>query len=473
MLLSLCIAKRNGVWPDMVQDALVPFYSILGGRSMTDSDWLEATDKLPRIDNATHVVRRNPPISNIPAVQLSAVSQVALRTQQEALVSPDASRYKQVRLFSQVAGSVMTEPSVVPDAIAGAEETAAGSPPTPTRKAPQWVGLAFRCAVTLVLFFFLLKSISWPQIWSTLLHLNLSIALVGLVVGLYTLMVSAYQWQCLLRGEQIRIDLTRLANLYLVGIAFNHFLPTSMGGDVVKVYYVAREGKNMAGSASAAIMARITGFLGMLLVAFPALLFWKASISSPVIALFLSLSGLVFLMVLATFCLALLFTRFARTRWLISLISVLVPGFLREKLVHSKILSKGVDIGNTLVASVKKPSSMISSILFGVLFHLVACLNYFSFGMALRMSVPLHFYLVAIPLVSLVAFLPISINGFGLRESAMVFVFSTASVPPATALLLAFVMDIQVLFFGLLGICIYVVMGERQRRESRQRLSQK
>jgi uncharacterized protein (TIRG00374 family) len=327
--------------------------------------------------------------------------------------------------------------------------------------------------VTVVLLVFLLKSISWSQIWSTLLHLDLTIALVGLVVGLYTLMVSAYQWQCLLRGEQIHIDLTRLANLYLVGIAFNHFLPTSVGGDVVKIYYVARESKNMSGSASAAIMARVTGLFGMLLVAYPALLIWHASIPSQVSVLLLSLSGFVLLMVSATFCLALLFTRFAHTSWLISLTNVLLPSFLREKLVRSKLLSKGIDIGNTLVASAKKPSPMVGSILFGVLFHLVACLNYYSFGMALHMSVPLHFYFVAIPLVALVAFLPISINGFGLRESAMVFVFSAAHVPAVTALLLAFVMNVQMLFFGLVGICIYVVMGEQQRKESKQKLSRK
>ena len=236
----------------------------------------------------------------------------------------------------------------------------------------------------------------------------------------------------------------------------------------MKVYYVAREGKNMAGSASATIMARITGFFGMLLVSYPALLFWRASIASQVLALYLSLSGLAVFMLLATFCLALVFTRFAPPRWLVNLINVVVPGFLREKLVHSKILSKGIDIGNTLVASVKKPSPMITSILFGVLFHFVACLNYFSFGMALSINVPLHFYFVAIPLVSLVAFLPISINGFGLRESAMVFVFTSFHVPAATALLLAVVMDMQVLFFGLVGVCVYVVMGGQQRKESKQ-----
>jgi hypothetical protein len=50
----------------------------------------------------------------------------------------------------------------------------------------------------------------------------------------------------------------------------------------------------------------------------------------------------------------------------------------------------------------------------------------------------------------------------------MVFVFSSFHVPAATALLLAFVMDVQVLFFGLIGICIYAVMGGQQRKERKQ-----
>jgi glycosyltransferase 2 family protein len=437
---------------------------------MTDFDWREATDKLPRVGKTAHVVRRNQPISDIPAVQLSAVSQVMLGTQPEVLASPDASRYNGVGLVSRVAGSVIAGSSVVAEAIAGAE-TADG--PSSVRKIPQWVWLVFRCVVTVLLFVFLLKSVSWSEVWSTLLRLHLSITLIGLVVGLYGVTISAYQWQCFLRGERIHIDLTRLTNLYLVGIAFNHFLPTNMGGDVIKIYYVAREGKNMAGSASAAIMARITGFFGMLLVSYPALLFWKASISSKVFALYLSLSGLVLSGVLATFCLALLFTRLASLPWLVGLTNVLLPGFLRKKLVHSKILSKVIDVGNTLVASLKKPSAMIGSTLFGVMFHLVACINYFCFSMALGMTVPLHFYLVAVPLVSLIAFLPISINGFGLREGALVFVLSTVHVPAATALLLAFAMDMEVLFFGLIGICIYVVMGGQRPKESLQKLSQK
>lgn len=140
------------------------------------------------------------------------------------------------------------------------------------KKKKGWLMTVLRFAGTILLFALLFKNLDVAKLGSAFLQINPSIALVGLVVGVYTLVVSAYQWQCLLNAEKIPLDLTKLINLYMVGIAFNHFLPTSMGGDAVKIYYVGRESRNMPGSASAAVMSRITGFFGMLLVAYPALL---------------------------------------------------------------------------------------------------------------------------------------------------------------------------------------------------------
>ncbi len=107
----------------------------------------------------------------------------------------------------------------------------------------------------------------------------------------------------------------------------------------------------------------------------------------------------------------------------------------------------------------RRPRFLGVAILFGILFHLVACLNYYTYATALGMNVPLYFYFVAIPLISLVAFLPISINGFGVRESAFVLVFSTIHVPSATSLLLVLLMDVQVLFFGVVGGCMYFTLA--------------
>jgi hypothetical protein len=85
----------------------------------------------------------------------------------------------------------------------------------------------------------------------------------------------------------------------------------------------------------------------------------------------------------------------------------------------------------------------------------------------------MYFYFVAIPFVSLVTFLPISINGFGVREGAFVFIFSVAHVATATSLLLALFMDAQVLLFGVIGGIIYLTMEKQnnERKVSQQRIA--
>ncbi len=97
-----------------------------------------------------------------------------------------------------------------------------------------------------------------------------------------------------------------------------------------------------------------------------------------------------------------------------------------------------------------------------MLFWIASILNYYGYGTALGLHVPLYFYVIAIPFVSMIAALPISINGFGVRESAFVYLFSTIRIPAATSLLLALLVDAQLLLFGLLGGCIYLTMSGKK-----------
>ena len=343
------------------------------------------------------------------------------------------------------------------DLVSPAEQVAA--PAEQKKKNKGWLTTALRFGVTILLFAFLFKNLDITKLGATFLHINPSIALVGLVVGIYTLVVSAYQWQALLNAEKIPLDLTKLINLYMVGIAFNHFLPTSMGGDAVKIYYVGRESSNMPGSASAAVMSRITGFFGMLLVAYPTLLIFHKQFTQQVVLLLLLLSLVVLVLVTGTFVFAGLFSRFAQVKKIQVAIESRLPSFIRKRLNIGGIIEKAIDIGNTLIMSAKKPRSMVIATLFGVMFHIVACLNYYSYGLALHIDIPFYFYLVAIPLVSLIGFLPISIGGFGLREGALIFVFATAHVAATTTLTLAFIMDVQMLFFAAIGGFMYLFMS--------------
>lgn len=303
----------------------------------------------------------------------------------------------------------------------------------------------FRLTCTVVLFAILLRSVSWSQLLMKLREADAGMLLVGVIVGLFGIVVSAYQWQSLLRAEDIHIDLRRLVNLYLVGIAFNHFLPTGMGGDVIKAYYVGKEGDNHSGSASAVIMSRVTGFWGMLIVSFTVLIIQHYIFKRALIISFTISCLIVFAALGGIFLLVILLSKF-KSRWL-----------------NGRIFTTAFKIGTTLRNSVARLRAMLAGTLFGMLFHITAALNYYSLANALHINtVPVTFYLVAVPFVSLVAFLPISFNGFGLRESAVVFIFSTLNywyVSPEAALVLALLMDTELLLFGLIGGCICISMG--------------
>ncbi len=310
----------------------------------------------------------------------------------------------------------------------------------------KWVKFAVRASVTTLLFAFLLKSVSWSTLFTTLAHARHTWLLMGLAVGVLCIVFSSYEWHSLVQAEGIHTDLARLINLYLVGIAFSHFLPSSMGGDVTKAFYVGRDSGNMAGATSSVILSRIAGFLSMLLIALPSLLIWHSWFASKVIAEFLLLSLLLIVLISGTMiisiCLPKVSSRLQKSRW-----------------IPKGSIITAVEVGQTLSSAIRKPRSLAIAILFGILFWIASFLNYYGYAVALGIHAPLFFYAIAIPFCSIAAFLPISINGFGLREGALVYVFSTLHISSSISLLLAFLMDTQVLLFGAIGGCIYLTMG--------------
>lgn len=304
-----------------------------------------------------------------------------------------------------------------------------------------------RLGCTLLLLIFLLKSVSWQILIEQVMHLDPGALLICVALGFYGVVISSYQWQCLLDGEHIHVDLRRLINLYQVGISFNHFLPTGMGGDVVKAYYIGKEGKNAAGSASAVVMSRVTGFFGMMLVSLPALLFWQTHLVRQIkIGYVLSCLAMISVFALAFACVKLL------------------PRFLHFRWITKRILPSLMKLGTALQESIRRPRTLWVATIFGMLYHIGYILNYYTYGLLLHINVPLSFYLVVIPFVSLIAFLPFSINGYGLREGAFVLMFSTAHVPIPAAMLLVLLMDVQVLLFGLIGGGIYFLSGTRKEK---------
>ncbi|HEV2660469.1 MAG TPA: lysylphosphatidylglycerol synthase domain-containing protein, partial [Ktedonobacteraceae bacterium] len=143
------------------------------------------------------------------------------------------------------------------------------------------------------------------------------------------------------------------------------------------------------------------------------------------------------------------------------LLTFVLPGIAGRIAVKNRFLTLLTDVGSALHNSICTPRSLSAAIARGAVFWLVAVLNCYAYADALGMQGHLVFYFLAVPLIAIVACLPVTINGFGVREGIFVYVFSFAHVAPATALLLVFLLDLQSLFFAGIGCVIYFTQGNR------------
>src|SRR5215510_4245465 len=105
------------------------------------------------------------------------------------------------------------------------------------------------------------------DLWANLKEVDVSYIVAAIVVYLLVQTVSAYRWYLLLKPLEIRMSFQRTLALYYLGMYFNFFLPSAIGGDVVKVYYLNKETRRLSASTASVFVDRDIGMGGLLLAA--------------------------------------------------------------------------------------------------------------------------------------------------------------------------------------------------------------
>src|SRR3954467_5481526 len=104
----------------------------------------------------------------------------------------------------------------------------------------------------------------WPGISQPLLALALALQLAGVFI-------SSLKWWLLLRAAEQPVAYLWTVRTYLVGHFFSNFLPTSVGGDAVRVFRLNRLGGRLGLAIASVFVERITGFLALTIIGWVAL----------------------------------------------------------------------------------------------------------------------------------------------------------------------------------------------------------
>jgi uncharacterized membrane protein YbhN (UPF0104 family) len=270
-----------------------------------------------------------------------------------------------------------------------------------------------RPAGSVALLAFLAWRTDWGEIARAFAGLRLGWWL--LAVGLYavTQVVSSLRWRLLAGPLGFRQTLGRFIAYYYVGMFFNLVLPTSVGGDVARAWYLdGRSGRKV--SAFLSVFAdRASGLLMLIAIACIAAVCSPLDLPPRVTWTVYGMGGGAALGLLALWGLArysVLSTQYSVLRFSRDVQSALLPA--PRLFLVTTLLSVFVQAANVIVLWLA--------------------------GLALGLDVPASYYWILVPVVTLMTMVPVSLNGMGVREWGTVLMLAPLGVGKESATALAF-----------------------------------
>jgi uncharacterized protein (TIRG00374 family) len=270
-------------------------------------------------------------------------------------------------------------------------------------------------------------------------------------LGLYLLMVivSAWRWGLLLQAQHIVARTTTLVRSYLVATFFNNFLPSNIGGDVIRIRDTAGAAGSKTLAATVVLVDRGIGLLGLVFV---------AAVGASVTAKAADTLGPWGAALLWAGCLTGIGLAVPIIMWPEMVGRLLHP----LKRLHQEWVEERIA---RLVGALSKfrsaPGALGLGLLGAVIVQAVLVGFYAAIAFALGVPIPIAHLAILVPLSFVVQMAPVSVNGFGVREATFGVYFTRLGLPLESALAVSLIGAALMMVFSLTGAVAYLTAPKR------------
>ncbi len=299
-----------------------------------------------------------------------------------------------------------------------------------------------KICVSLVLITGLAWRLDWSAFWNSAERLHWWVIPVAIFLQLCAFVLGTCRWQSFFRFHDVPYTTSLLLKPYFIGTLFNNLLPMATGGDVLRIYYIIKEGQSVAIAVSPIITERILGFLTLLGIATLSLPFIDSPnsafvILSHIVPIFFS--GLLF-------CLAGIGTPF-------------VYRFIHssfQRWIHIKIVVKLLQIIEAVHLYLGHLILMMRVIALSLAGQLLQICIFWVFGLGLGVNTGFLQYVLVVPLILVAAGVPVSIGGFGVREASAIVLFTALGMDEGDAAVIALLFIPVLLAASLPGLYFFL-----------------
>jgi uncharacterized membrane protein YbhN (UPF0104 family) len=305
--------------------------------------------------------------------------------------------------------------------------------------------LLVKAIVSGVLLYFALSSVNFGTVVERLSRTNPGWLGAGMVVLLAQISILAARWRLIVLACGSQLSFALAFRFSMIAMFFNQTLPSSVGGDAARVWLLGKlDGWRVAGYS--VLLDRAIGVVALALLVVVCLPWTLELVTNPVGRAGLLLigfgalaAGVVFLM-LSWPRLSVL-QRWSPTR-------------------HLAAVSK---VAKTILFT---PASLVPIFALSILIHLLTALTAWCVARSVGADLSLLYSLFLVLPVLLITVIPISIAGWGVRESAMVAAFAYAGLAQSDGLIVSLLYGFSFLVVGILGGIFWITSSKELRFKS-------
>ena len=293
---------------------------------------------------------------------------------------------------------------------------------------PGWA----RVVVSLALLAFLVWWLPVDRVWAAMQRIRPTQWLFGFVVLVVGQGLAALKWAVLLRAAGAPVGFREIFRAHQAGLLSNIFLPSVIGGDVVRLGVLARRSSTETAVASG-LADRVLDAGSMVLLPAAALVLGTGLAPES-----RGLTGRIVAALLGLAVLAL--AAWLSFRWLSS--------YKHLPKRFSDWLSRFRGVFRTLLS---RPGAAILAFGLSIVAQSLFVLVNAHLGVLMGISIPLAGWFLAWPLAKLVAMVPVSLGGIGVREGALAFFLMPLGVDPSLAVAESFLWESMLIAQALLA----------------------
>lgn len=300
------------------------------------------------------------------------------------------------------------------------------------------LSFVFRVCLSAVLLGYIFSKIDISQTWKILQSADLGFILCAGVVYAGINVILLWRWFIFIKAMDLTVPVTEAVRYYLAGLFGNLFLPSSIGGDFLKIYGLCKNSSQKTRVVASVILDRLSGFAAIILVAVGAFVLGHSLLEDNM--LLIPIAG----------------------------IAVVSGGgvcvLFNERIYHffcrifnglPKVKTALMDLHYDIALMKRRRPEAAMAIAVSCLSQVIYAVSWYLTAKALGQNAGIIYFFIFVPLTCIASSFP-SIGGLGVREMGTVYLFGKIGMDAGVAASISLINFLFMVIIGLIGGLIYV-----------------